>query len=1830
MVSAISFGQQMTSREMSALGGQSVNGTQLIVNLGDFVINEDISGPQLYNGFIYTIREYDTVSPTIISTSVNSSNTLLTVSFNEAVFSSYSSNTATGTLDAQDFIFSLDGGTATLSSTTPTSVSVSGTVYALGLALNGFTSGQETVTVNLQPNAVYDAAGNVANSAQTSNTAQLNPCTSKPTVSLSSNTSSNTLCSDYDSIAFTAQTNAQSPTYVFLINGVEYQNGPSATYSHTSASTYTLTHGDVVSVRVDTPSGCSSTASVSIVVNSISTASSITASQTLGSIGALPNALQGSAAVSSGTISYQWQLSTDGGSTYTDISSATSQNLSFSSGLTTDTYYRRVTSSSLNGVLCEVISNAVLIRVTQIPDTVCSYAISSLGGQYSNNDTLILNLGGPVINENTNGVSLYNGFIYTIRPRPAIVSSTLNATNTEIQIEFNEAVFASSSSGQATGSLEVSDFEYSITGGTATLSSTTPTSISQNGKVFTLGIALNDPITGEETITIDLPANAVFNSGSVVASENQRNNQVQPNPCVVPPTLTLSSTLDQNTACGDELVTLTASSNAAQASYTFSINGVDYASSSGTLQISATTLVSGSGQVTLTVESVYGCTQVVTAVYVQNIISTVGTVTGAQTVSAAGMIPNTLQGTVASAAGTISYQWQFSSDDINFSDLSGATNQNYVFPSGINGNTYYRRVTTSTFNGLSCSEVSNSVLVELNQVPGGISNFEISAFGGERGSGPCAIINLGGTVINEQLSSTQGYQGFIYTIRPLPYISSTSINASNTQIQVNFNEAVFTNFSSNTATGTLMPDDFELSITGGSATLSSTAPIQVNGSGTQFTLDISLIGYVSGSETITVNLKDSQVLDSGGNPLNAQQSNNEVRTNSCVSTPTLTLTDNTFNQAFCGYSSVNITANSDVPNATYTFFVNGIQMQQSSSTIFNMSDVATATTATHTIAVEVLSPAGCTHTQSITVIGNVIIDPGTLAAGYTISSINQAPAELSGTAAQAQGSVSYQWQQSVNGQTFTSIPGATAQNYTPGNLTQTTYFRRNTISSQGGSFCAAISNIITVTYDLDTDAPNLISTANPCSADRTFILNFDEKVFTSNNGTGDVSTSNFRFALSSGTAVLNSTSPIGISTELTEDGYSVRLEANLAGYATRNQILIVTLLSVLYDANGNRIPSSDMIQYIFLCVDSDQDGIPDTEDDCPNTPSGETVDENGCSLSQIDTDGDGVSDADDLCPDTQQGRTVNDEGCSLYQIDTDGDGINDAEDNCVETANADQADNDGDGTGNACDPDPVITTLISEIGEDAAVGTFVGLINAFDIDNLPVNVNISNTEGLFTLEGDNIILSGALDYETQTEHVIYITATSERGTSTTSVTVPVSDIPNTTYTGYFFITVFDVMNESLDAKVDYSRYFHPLNKGVGKWKIRKRISGGPDAHLFIIREPESSGPVGGEKNSDPEAEGFLDFITPPDFENPRDHNRDNIYEVIVTYENMDDGAAEVPIPVTQYQLQVPEGRPRVIELQSRLANPTEDTDADGIVDVVDNSPLVFNPAQTDEDGDGIGDVSDDFDHDGVWNPYDNCPDTPLGELVDENGCILVSFPVENFRVSKIEKCGDNHSIEVNVQGWNTYDFILSIQGPQTIISQPIESRRYKLTELSAGVYNICITVNGIPASEFERCFQVTLNDPAGLDVLSQYNVGDEIVYFQLKGGTQYTIVHNGKSIQTDQSNYALKLSKGVNNVRITNGIECQGVFEQQYINSYDIAVAPNPFQDQIQLFVGGNDTEALVEIYTTDGKQIFGQVYALSPVQRTIQINTTAFKQASYYIKVKAQTVDQSLFIIKE
>jgi outer membrane protein OmpA-like peptidoglycan-associated protein/opacity protein-like surface antigen len=80
-------------------------------------------------------------------------------------------------------------------------------------------------------------------------------------------------------------------------------------------------------------------------------------------------------------------------------------------------------------------------------------------------------------------------------------------------------------------------------------------------------------------------------------------------------------------------------------------------------------------------------------------------------------------------------------------------------------------------------------------------------------------------------------------------------------------------------------------------------------------------------------------------------------------------------------------------------------------------------------------------------------------------------------------------------------------------------------------------------------------------------------------------------------------------------------------------------------------------------LDSDHDGIPDAQDQCPATPPGVAVDARGCPVT-TDADNDGVPDAQDQCPNTPAGTVVDARGCPK---DSDNDGVPDNLDECANT-----------------------------------------------------------------------------------------------------------------------------------------------------------------------------------------------------------------------------------------------------------------------------------------------------------------------------------------------------------------------------------------------------------------------------------------------------------------------------------------------------------------------------------------------------------------------------------
>ena len=86
---------------------------------------------------------------------------------------------------------------------------------------------------------------------------------------------------------------------------------------------------------------------------------------------------------------------------------------------------------------------------------------------------------------------------------------------------------------------------------------------------------------------------------------------------------------------------------------------------------------------------------------------------------------------------------------------------------------------------------------------------------------------------------------------------------------------------------------------------------------------------------------------------------------------------------------------------------------------------------------------------------------------------------------------------------------------------------------------------------------------------------------------------------------------------------------------------------VLHSSTAGGLAFTPGLKNDNVSFDADGDGVADDYDNCPDTPEGESVDENGCADSQKDTDGDGVTDDIDECANTPSGALVDDKGCEL-------------------------------------------------------------------------------------------------------------------------------------------------------------------------------------------------------------------------------------------------------------------------------------------------------------------------------------------------------------------------------------------------------------------------------------------------------------------------------------------------------------------------------------------------------------------------------------------------------
>jgi len=112
------------------------------------------------------------------------------------------------------------------------------------------------------------------------------------------------------------------------------------------------------------------------------------------------------------------------------------------------------------------------------------------------------------------------------------------------------------------------------------------------------------------------------------------------------------------------------------------------------------------------------------------------------------------------------------------------------------------------------------------------------------------------------------------------------------------------------------------------------------------------------------------------------------------------------------------------------------------------------------------------------------------------------------------------------------------------------------------------------------------------------------------------------------------------------DSFSIRPDIHYADVDEFNDRHIITSLSLSWLFGGKSASAPAPAPKPAAPLDSDNDGVPNGQDNCPASPAGSAVNSVGC---PVDSDKDGVADIDDKCANTAMGTTVDASGCAAIE-----------------------------------------------------------------------------------------------------------------------------------------------------------------------------------------------------------------------------------------------------------------------------------------------------------------------------------------------------------------------------------------------------------------------------------------------------------------------------------------------------------------------------------------------------------------------------------------------------
>jgi subtilisin-like proprotein convertase family protein len=276
-----------------------------------------------------------------------------------------------------------------------------------------------------------------------------------------------------------------------------------------------------------------------------------------------------------------------------------------------------------------------------------------------------------------------------------------------------------------------------------------------------------------------------------------------------------------------------------------------------------------------------------------------------------------------------------------------------------------------------------------------------------------------------------------------------------------------------------------------------------------------------------------------------------------------------------------------------------------------------------------------------------------------------------------------------------------------------------------------------------------------------------------------------------------------------------------------------------------------------------------------------------------------------------------------------------------------------------------------------------------------------------------------------------------------------------------------------------------------------------------------------------------------------------------------------------------------------------------------------------------GEFRPDADKDGVFDDGpDLCLGSPIGSQVDASGCPILIVSPSNYRIeAQSESCrsANDGAIVIDVQ--SSFDYTVSVTGNGVSDTSNFTAPSFTLNNLSAGVYSICISATDGSLISLEQCFNVVIEEPEVLSVSSQTSLDGSSIDLQLEGALLYNIELNGVVNQVEGTSITLNLKPGLNTLKITTKLPCQGIYQEQILFSKEPLAYPNPFENIVNVFFGNTVQKVTIRVFTDTGRFIQSSSHRVDANE--IQLDLSHLATGLYFIQFEAENIKGTTKVMK-